>query len=183
MTKTRTNFVENKAHKRESRALVSLWYDDRCEVREERYRAVRTRPVMVREKAPTVGSGHPAQPWDKSLTADGRETRDPRSYGSARGGAVMNVEAAGGYEVNHRLVLARYAMLLVINVEPMAHHALEMEAAGYALPAIAAEIGCGEPKARELLATGLSVVSTIRIVRKEINKLSADSLAPEDSPA
>lgn len=155
-------------HNQRKRAewLVSLWYVDRCERREERYRAVYTRPVLL-QAAISNKEYVPLPLWNRPLTASGKETRRPPS-GNNPLKHPMDVDAAGEFEIKPELVFIRRAMLHVINVEPSSHKALEMNAAGYDINNIAEELGCGERLARDFLGDGLAVIRSCIILRNDL---------------
>ena len=149
----------------EARHLVALWFRDRCEEREERFRAVNGGPVMLQSTRAIERLTQAAQPWDQPLTADGKATKQHEVRPGLRLGIDLN--ANGGYTLDERRERAKLIMRHVGEFDPGARDALEMMAAGYNVEAIAEEMGCGERMARGLLDDGLAVVqSCILLYRK-----------------
>ena len=156
----------NKKQRDDARRLVAKWYHDRCEAQEERFRAVRSRPVLLQSKRTNEDRGPSQQPWDQPLTADGKETRSPPKKPGLKD--PLEVNARGGFELDPLKRFAERVMQRVRDMEPASHAALEMDAAGYNVEAIADELGCGERLAKELLSEGLASVRTLILVRGEL---------------
>lgn len=167
MAKRKKHSRPNKAQRDKAKQLVKLWYLDRCERREERFRAVNAQPVLLQSVATQEQERVAQQPWNVPLTAHGVETRPKPTTGGIV--HAMDVDASGDFTVHPDLRFIHRAMLELINAATPDHHkALEMDAAGYDVDGIAEELGCGERLARELRGEGIAVIGAWMLVRKHL---------------
>ena len=161
MTDERRKFRPATKHEG-ARHLLNVWYTDRREHGHERYRAVKGVSVMLPGKSAE-------RPWKTAhqqkgeLTAAGTETRTPPKSGGIR--QPLDIDAAGGFELDPDVVFAQKAMLALINVSPDYFEVLEMFAAGMSLEVIGKEYGCGEWRASQYLEAGLGVLHAYQILK------------------
>ena len=166
---------------------MKLWYAARVENGTNRYRAVEGKPVMVEQsvisevkesrqpqyKKRLTGTldhdGDPVYefvPVAVAVTAQGRERRRAVTGGNMPVGPSSGFAGdQARYVHNYHLEFINKAMLMVSRVSRASYAALEMDAAGYSIEAIADELSCGRDMARSYLDEGIASLITIFLIR------------------
>ena len=172
MAKTTKHRRQDKNGRERARILISLWFDHRCQLRTNRYRPLTDHGTQAETRWRTTDpltNAKKARPrnWTQPahLTAAGTQTRTPPRSGGLNASTVIDPDDSLPPELN----FSNKAMLHVIHVNPDAHRALEMDAAGYSIDDISDEIGCGDRVAREYVSIGLAVIVSLMNLREALH--------------